>query len=220
MYRQISHIVIASFSACFVAAPLAWSGPVVVEDFEGGAGGFAVTSPGFTLEHRDTGGNLGGYVQMTDLARSGSGGFADAPGTFLGNLSTYDAVQWDLFRPDGALVPGTLLLAGPGGEFLFERSGTETGAWVGNRAPLQDPSAWTRVLGDGTLAESLGDVTRLGFLLEVVDGTGVEAGLDNVRLVPGAGGTVIPLPAALPATLAAVGPLIAAAAVRRWRRKC
>jgi hypothetical protein len=218
MSHRISHIAVVSLSACLIVAPSARGGPVVVEDFEDDTGGFVEAAPGFTLDRRDTGGNPGGYMQLTDLVPNGRGGFADAPSAFRGDLSTYDSVQWDLFRSEGTLVPSTLLLTGPGGEFMFEDDGTQTGAWVNHRAPLQDASAWTRILGDGTFAQSRADVTRLGFLLEVSDGIGTEAGLDNVRLAPALNGTVIPLPAALPATLVALGPVIVGAALRRWRR--
>ena len=218
MSRRVSLIAVGSLSACLFAAPPAWAGPVVVEDFEDGPSGFVVAAPGFELNHGTEGGNPAGHVRLTDLLRNGPGGFADAPAAFRGDLSTYASVQWDILRPEGALAPSTVLLAGAGNEFTYDGGANATGAWVTGSAPLNDAGAWTRVLGDGTFSETIGDVTRLGFLLEVSDGTGLEAALDNVRLVPGANGTVIPLPAALPATLVAFGPVVAGAALRRWRR--
>ena len=219
MSRRIALAAFGSLSAGLAVASPAWAGPVVVEDFEDGPSGFVVAAPGFELNHGTEGGNPAGHVRLTDLLRNGPGGFADAPAAFRGDLSTYRSVQWDVLRPEGALAPSTVILAGAGNEFTYDGDANGTGAWLTNAAPLNDAGAWTRTLGDGTFADTLGDVTRLGFLLEVTDGTGLEAALDNVRLVPGASGTVIPLPAALPATLAAFGPFVAGAALRRWRRR-
>ena len=130
------------------------------------------------------------------------------------------SVRWDLIRPATAILPATVLAERPGGRFVHAAAASSApGDWETVTAPFDVPASWVQADGSGTLADTLGGVTRLGFLLEVTPTTGVEAGLDNVRLVDrtttppdggNGGGQVVPLPAALPATLFALSPFAAA----------
>jgi hypothetical protein len=208
----------------------AHAGPTAVAvDFDdGGNDGFTTDAPGFSLANPGSGGNPNGFVLLTDLAQAGPGGFVNAPNQFLGDLSDFASIQWDSLRPENASVPSAVLLVGPGGAFAFDGGGAK-GSWDTNTAPLDDSAAWKQFNGTGTFADSRADVTRLAFLLEVVEGIGKEAGLDNVRLIPAAGseppdggnggGTAIPLPPALPATVAALAPVLIGAAIKRARRR-
>src|SRR5690349_14129513 len=215
------------FASIVITVP-ALAGPVpVTTDFDdGGDDGFTTDASGFSLANPGSGGNPSGYVLLTDLAQAGPGGFVNAPSKFLGDLSDFASIQWDSLRPDNASLPSAVLLVGPGGAFAFDGGGS-VGSWDSNSAPLNDGgSGWKQFNGSGTFNDSLADVTRLAFLLEVVEGTGKEAGLDNVRLVHtpddggngGSGGGAIPLPAALPATLVGLAPFVIGAAVKRLRR--
>ncbi|MBT8117404.1 MAG: VPLPA-CTERM sorting domain-containing protein, partial [Gammaproteobacteria bacterium] len=75
--------------------------------------------------------------------------------------------------------------------YLYSPTGGTAGVWESWQAPLLDGPGWSRSGGGESLAEVLADVTELAFILEVTTFTGLEAGLDNVRLNP------IPVPAAL-----------------------
>jgi len=205
----------------------AHAGPVVADFDDGTLQDFSLDSANFDLTNPGSGGNPLGFLQLTDLVAQGPGGIVFAPSAFLGDLSDFASVQWDQFRPADANIPGFVAIDGPGGIFLHQPGANVTDAWESLSAPLDDGGAWTQVTGSGTFEQTRGNVSRLGFRLEVTDTTGAEAGLDNVRLVPidddgnggnGGGGQVVPLPPALPAALVAVAPLAAVALIRRMRR--
>jgi hypothetical protein len=229
---------LVGFSASLLITMPAMAGPVTVDFDDGGDDGFTTDASGFSLANPGSGGNPNGYILLTDLAQAGPGGFVNAPSQFLGDLTDFISINWDSLRPDNASLPSAVLLVGPGGAFAFDGGGSK-GSWDSNSAPLNDASGWKQFNGSGTLADSVADVTRLAFLLEVVEGLGKEAGLDNVRLVPGvgngggdggnggsngggnggSGGSVIPLPPALPATLVGLVPFLFGAAAKRLRRR-
>ncbi|MGB7158437.1 MAG: hypothetical protein WBD40_10260, partial [Tepidisphaeraceae bacterium] len=197
MSRRASLAALSLASIVFVSADTQ-GGPVA--DFDDGNQGFTAPAPGFSLDHQASGGNPDGFALLSDLAKDGAGGFVHAPDPFVGDLSGFESVQWDILRPSDAILPGIVLVEGPGGRFVFASDGASAGDWETITAPFDDAGAWEQADGSGTLADTLGGVTRLGFLLEVTATTGTEAGLDNVRLLDrdgngNGGGQVIPLPA-------------------------
>jgi hypothetical protein len=177
----------------------------VVSTFDGSdLDGWSVTpgdGSGFTLTNPGSGGNTGGsadgYALLTDTESGGSGGLAVAPVKFLGDLTGYDSISWDALLPSAwspmnALKLVKLKISSDTTEYLFSPTGGTAGVWESWQAPLSNGPGWSRIGGGGeSLAEVLADVSELAFILEVTTWTGLEAGLDNVRLNP------IPVPAAL-----------------------
>ena len=172
----------------------------VVSTFDGTDldGWSASPAIGFTLTNPGSGGNTGGsndgYAQLTDTSPGGSGGLAVAPLKFLGNLTGYASISWDAWLPAGMFTNEqvSLLVSSNLTEWVYTPpESLNPGVWESRTVMLDGGFGWSRTLGSEPFAQVLASVTTLAFDLEVSSLTGLEAGLDNVRLNP------VPVPAAL-----------------------
>lgn len=170
------------------------------------------SNTGFELANPTSGGHPNGYAQLMDT-RSGIGGFgaatgglAVAPTDFLGNLTGYASISWDAMLPSHyasykGIEPVILVISSNMTDYsyLLNYSSGVAGAWQHWEAPLDVDTGWTCTSSSCStpFADVVANVTRLAFDLEVTSGSssyfasGIEAGLDNVKLNP------IPVPAAV-----------------------
>ncbi len=180
------YLAIGLAAAPAVALPLSDFDDATLQGWTLSAGstGFTVTNPG-------NAGNPGGYLLLTDTAAGGSGGSVLAPAAFLGDLTRFASLTWDLLAPAAALADAQVTISGPGGTFTFNSGlAPNPAVWDARSAPLLAP-AWNQFSGTGTFDQTLANVTSLRFFLEVAQSQGLEAGLDNVELIP------VPEPGAL-----------------------
>lgn len=163
------------------------AGALPLADFDDGSlqGWVVNVTSGFVLTNSGSGGNPGGYALLEDTVAGGSGGVLLAPAAFLGDLRGYERVIWDVLLPPQPTGPVRLALSGAGTSFVYTPVGElRIGEWQSWSAPLDGGPGWSLFSGTGTFAETLAAVTVLGFGLEIAQTVSLEAGLDNVELIP------------------------------------
>ena len=155
------------------------------------------TLQGWALDDSDTGftlANPGDHALLTDLSSGMSGGLAIAPLAYPQDLSGFPSISWDALLPDDwnvltAIDPVRLVLSSNTSQYIYTPTLTvdglsaQAGVWQSWEAPL-DGTGWELDFGAESFATVLENATGLAFVLEVTTTTGIEAGIDNVQLVP------------------------------------
>lgn len=161
--------------------------------------GFILTNPG---SGGNTGGDNDGYALLTDTGQGGSGGLVVAPTKFLVNLTGYASISWDALLPSQyatfrGIEPVILTISSNLTDYSYELDYSQgvAGVWQSWQAPLDVDTGWSCTSSISScsvsFAEVVANVTQLAFDLEVTTlaGTGpfdttIEAGIDNVNLIP------------------------------------
>jgi hypothetical protein len=205
---------------------------IAVSDFETNADGWqglacpnpglcAVSTTTLTVEHLPAGGNPNGYIRTQDPS-SVKAGRALPPAKFSDNYALGQIISFDVrvetnggtggIFDTGAFGKAPLVTIESGGSTLVYGTAdfpTIDGGWKHYDVPLSDDPAWLifdgtlRALGAGEFATVFGGRTRLTIISEwLKDNESLDTGgLDNVML------TAVPIPAALPLLLSALGGL-------------
>lgn len=149
---------------------------------------------GGDLVVENTGGQPGGKLVSYDTSPGGGGLYAQAPTTYLGDLSGFAGVRWDEFlvnHGSHTISPTTVALRGGPNDtgYLFDSSLGPIGAW-NERFVSFDAPGWRQAslfgsTGTDALADVLKNVTALYIAMDASNiATGnAEAAVDNVRLV-------------------------------------
>lgn len=168
---------------------------VASSTFDTGLDGWTSAAPQ-NISWRESDGNPGGQLYFAD--RTYRHPVVSAPAEFLGDWSSLNGtgrIEYDqTLTYDGGrggpytFIPYQVFLSGPGGAASWT-GGTPTGLtpWTTITAPLVE-SEW--VVGQGTWAELLRNVTSFQIRVELVgnsDSGFDQSGLDNVRVIGGAG---------------------------------
>ena len=185
-------------------------------DFEG----WVPTVPAET-SWQPSGGNPDGYIRLDDI--SGSSGQILAPSSFLGNLTSLDAIgsisfdhklfQTGFIGSDG-IVDYEINLSGAGNSATWFSPGpSSTTDWVSLTAPLVE-SLWNVT---GSWSSLLSSVSELRIRVEMVDNDASSnrdiAGIDNISL----NGPMAPIPE--PSTMILFGTGLAGLMGWRYRKK-
>ena len=143
---------------------------------------------GGTIEVIPTGGNPGGFLRARDTVNGGGYMILGGPAEFRGDLRGYSSLAWDDYLYDHGTVENSTraFIIGPDNTTFWYHIPPIQGLeiWQSHDIALVE-SEWTR--GNGTM--SFDDVMANGwvtFQMSVNTGAppALEAGIDNIRLVP------------------------------------
>ena len=159
-----------------------------ISDFDDGTvQGWMIADPdcGY-VDNPGTGGNPGGFLRAVDT-EGGGGVAAFAPAEFLGDLSSYSAIEYDAYVYDHVPPPihgvRVSLTGADGTKYKYDPSDWSIGVWEHFALPFNSP-LWELVTGDAPLTDVLQDVTVMVVNMECSTKVSVESGIDNFRLVP------------------------------------
>lgn len=146
---------------------------------------------GGELRLLESGGNPSGCLMAVD-SQPGRGSLAaKAPSVLSGDLRRFEELRWDAWIPAGSTLSTSVLIEGKG-QTLFRSASQRTPDeptqdWFEKRADFNDAESWTRVRGDASFWEVVGNARALYIELDSTQGLGDEAKIDNVRTSKGEG---------------------------------
>ncbi|MGC6427573.1 MAG: PEP-CTERM sorting domain-containing protein [Akkermansiaceae bacterium] len=133
-------------------------------------------NPGYLINTSTGSGVAGSRFVMFHLG-------SDWTGDYLGAGVSAISIYVDNWSGAGSTLPLAIAFNGPGGWFLSDPVGvTDVTPGVAEWQRVQfdlSVANFTRASGNGTLADTLGDVSRFEILLE--DGAGVSVSRNNIR---------------------------------------
>lgn len=175
-------------------------------NFDDGLQGWTNDDPfqpfGGTLEHSTTGGNLGGYMFAIDTQPFGL--LVRAPAAVAGDL-TKTRFTWDVLLPTTSRNSTGIFIEGQDGSIYNSDQGLTSatlGSWFSKSVDTEDEVEWQLAFAgsaSSSFADVVSDAAAVYVNLEVIAGSGVEAGIDNFNVSP------VPVPAALPLMLSGLG---------------
>ncbi len=178
----------------FIALVSLGAVPVMADDprtdFEDGTSqGWSMPPPSIGLLSVLEGGNPGFCLAATDAQPDGAPLLARAPTPFVGDLTGFEAIQWDEFVLDygsATVLPTSILLLGPAGTIWSSSGALETvGSWNMRVVPFVETS-WVHRSGSGSFADVLANVEALFISMDTsyLDHSALESMVDNVTLIP------------------------------------
>jgi hypothetical protein len=188
---------------------------VIISTFDSSLDGWTVD--GGNVAHVPAGGNPGGFLEATDSGPSVM--HANAPGAFLGDISSFDGgtLGFDsiLLDPTGVTQAefGRVSISNGALTGTFDLAAANLPAWTSYSTALT-AAAWGLSQSDWTTL--LSSVTSITVILESTFGQGEVVGFDNFFIENDLQSPVIPEPSSL--ALLAMG-LSGFAGVRFARRK-
>ncbi len=179
----------------FVALASLGAVPVLADsprsDFEDGTSqGWTMPPPSIGILSVVSGGNPGFCLAATDGLPNGAPLLARAPASFVGDLTGFDAIQWDEFVLDygsDTVLPTSILLRSSAGA-IWTSSGAlvGVGSWNMRFAPFVETS-WIHRAGSESFADVLANVEALFISMDTsyLELSALESMVDNVVLIPG-----------------------------------
>lgn len=157
--------------------------PKIVSSFASGLDGWTKIGDTDSTLVRKSDANGSGYLLLTDGA-SGVGDYFVAPSKFRGNLSSYDAIAFDI-RSFAGSDPNPTYIRLYSDSAYYEWSNNErvinNGQWERLTASLKDADLWTASGTTESFASFITHITAVRLCADVCDGT-EQMGLDNFSL--------------------------------------
>ena len=121
------------------------------------------------------------FMQVSDTQPGGGKLAAQAPGSISGDLSIYVGVTWLEFLPVSSSFSTYAILKGVDGTIYISDVTLANPVEVWSPREVSFGSEdWTLYTGTATFGSVLSDVAAFYIDMEVVDGTGLEASVDDI----------------------------------------